>query len=812
MACSLKEPPRTAWSPVGQVAPLALAAVISSAVNAADQSFASNPKPPPAAALQAGSGAATERLLPLEVTVNGAKGGTWLLVEKLGALYAPLDAFEEWRVQVDPTAQAISYRGTEYLPLSSIPGYGAKVDFGNQSVALTFSPQAFAATRLRTQVDKKPVLSAVMPSLFLNYDLSYTALAPRGASTTKDLGVLAEAGFSNSWGVLLSSFAGRNLTGEPNAATSRGWMRLETTFAKDLPARNQTLRIGDASTRPGMWGRSVYFGGAQWGTNFALTPGFITQPLPVLSGVSAAPSTVELYVNDVLRQVSTVPTGPFAIDNFPALTGGGDARLVVRDLLGRETVINQPFFTSSELLAQGLNDWSVEAGVLRYDLGVRRDVYRHGFASGIWRHGVTPGVTFETRAEAARQSWNAGFGGVVALPWHVLGKGAYAVSRHDQLGGGRQWMLGLERQSLRTGAFLQAQGASVNFRQLGQELTVLPTKLQVAGNFSYATEKTGTFGIGFASVRPFQRERVLTLSANYSVRIGQRSNLTVSASRALNGASGSSIGVTLVVPLDNSRVVSASAVARDGQQDLYLTATQNATGDGGLSWRTLGGQQQGQARAEGGAYYGGRYGFLSGDLAVSERQSALRVGAVGGAIFADGHLFTTRRLDSSFAVAEVKGYGNVGIGLGSNVLTHTDANGLALVPRMAPYQNNSIRLDPTELPISAEIDSIEQTVVPGWRSGVKVVFPVRSGRAALLNIVFDDGEPAPAGAVVRIDAEKEEFYVARRGQAFVTGLQPASRLRLTWNQKQCQFEVKLPPQSDDEIARLGPLLCTGVAR
>jgi outer membrane usher protein len=768
--------------------------------------------PPPAAALQAGTGASTARLLPLEVTVNGAKSGTWLLVENLGELYAPRDAFEEWRLRVDPAAVPLTFRGTEYLPLSAIPGYGAKVNFGNQSVELTFSPQAFAATRLTAEVNKKPVLSPVMPSFFANYDLNYSAVAPRGATTVKDLGMLSELGFSNAWGVLTSSYAGRNLTKEDTPGAPRGWVRLETTFTRDLPAHNQTLRLGDTSTRPGMWGRSVYFAGAQWGSNFGLTPGFISQPLPILSGVSAAPSTVELYVNDVLRQVSTVPTGPFAIDNFPALTGGGDARLVVRDLLGRETVISQPFFTSSQLLAKGLNDWSVEAGRLRLDLGTASAHYGQRFGSGIWRRGFSNALTLEGRTEATGDSQNIGMGAVTGLPWAILGKGALVASRHKTLGSGHQWLVGLERQSLRSGAYLQVQGASINSRQLGQDVAALPTKLQVAGNYSYTTDKLGTFGFGFASVSRYQADRVFTVSANYSVRIGQRASMTVTASRAVAGASGNSIGVNLVIPLEKNRVVTASATARSGQQDFYVTASQGPQQDSALGWRTLAGRQQGQAHAEGGLYYTGRYGGLTGDVSTSSSQTALRLGATGGMVFAERHLFVTRRLDDSFAIAEVAGHANVGVGLGSNVLTHTDSAGIALVPRMSAYQSNSIRIDPTELPISAEIDSIEQTVVPAWRSGVKVVFPVRSGRGALIKILFDDGEPAPAGAVVGIESDKQEFYVARRGEAFVTGLQPENRLTLHWNNQKCSFDLKLGPNAPDEIARVGPLSCKGIKR
>jgi outer membrane usher protein len=149
-------------------------------------------------------------------------------------------------------------------------------------------------------------------------------------------------------------------------------------------------------------------------------------------------------------------------------------------------------------------------------------------------------------------------------------------------------------------------------------------------------------------------------------------------------------------------------------------------------------------------YYLGRYGNLAADASTSRDQSTLRLGANGGVVLADGHLFATRRVDDSFAVAEVAGYGNVGIGLGSNVLTRTDAGGTALIPRLMAYQENSVRIDPRELPVSAEIDSIEQIAVPAWRSGVKVVFPVRSGRgAAGRSCLTTGGRLSPGGSANR---------------------------------------------------------------
>ncbi|MEO7344729.1 MAG: fimbria/pilus outer membrane usher protein, partial [Methylotenera sp.] len=224
------------------------------------------------------------------------------------------------------------------------------------------------------------------------------------------------------------------------------------------------------------------------------------------------------------------------------------------------------------------------------------------------------------------------------------------------------------------------------------------------------------------------------------------------------------------------------------------------------------GQQQNHNREEAGAYYYGRYGTLTGDISTTPDQTAVRLGANGGLIAVDGHVFATQRLTDSFALAEVKDYGNIGVGIGNNMLTKTDVKGIALIPRLSAYQSNSIRLDPQDLPVSAELDSIERDVVPAWRSGVKVSFPVRSGRGALLKIQLEDGEPAPAGAIVQIEDDKQEFYVARRGEAFVTGLQATNHILLNWKEQQCKFNVTLPPEKPDEIPRLGPLLCKGITR
>jgi outer membrane usher protein len=115
-----------------------------------------------------------DKTLPMAVTVNGAKSGTWLFIERAGALYVQRDALEEWRIILDADTKPIVFRGQKFWPLDAVPGYKEKINFANQSVDLLFSPKSFTAIRLANEVSKQLVISPTLPSVFFNYDLSYS--------------------------------------------------------------------------------------------------------------------------------------------------------------------------------------------------------------------------------------------------------------------------------------------------------------------------------------------------------------------------------------------------------------------------------------------------------------------------------------------------------------------------------------------------------------------------------------------------------------------------------------------------------------
>jgi outer membrane usher protein len=160
----------------------------------------------------------------------------------------------------------------------------------------------------------------------------------------------------------------------------------------------------------------VRFGGLQYATNFGTDPGFVTFPLPAIGGLAEQDAVVDVLIDNLARVSGEVPTGPFAVDNLPVVTGAGEVQLRVTDLLGRERLVTQPYYVSSRLLKPGLHDFSYELGFEREDFAAKSFAYGEPLASTTHRYGLTDRLTAEAHAEAEPD-----LQGVVAGGSYLLG-------------------------------------------------------------------------------------------------------------------------------------------------------------------------------------------------------------------------------------------------------------------------------------------------------------------------------------------------------------------------------------------------------
>jgi outer membrane usher protein len=747
-----------------------------------------------AAEQAAAARAETPEELWLAVSINRQDPVVTLLLRANGRLFARRGDFERWRLRL-PQTMPLWHGGEAYYALDALPGIVRELDASSQTLAIQ-APAALFSPTSRFSRASLPAPTLSPPGAFLNYDF----VAQRIMGQTH-LDGLIELGAFNGAGVGTATALARDLEGRARL------IRLETTWTRDAPGALASLRAGDAVSRSGAWSLPVRFGGVQWATNFAVRPGFVTFPLPAMSGESALPSTVDLFINDALRGRETLPPGPFTLPSLPVITGEGELRVVVRDLLGREQMLSERYYASPRLLRPGLTDFAYQAGFLRSNFGIESNDYGHAFAATAYRTGLSERFTGELSAELLREQQTAGASGTFL--WNQLGVFTLsAAGSHSDRGNGALSSVEFERQSRSFSMNLRTQAASADFAQLG-----MPPELRAPIRISEAragfpVPGAGTVGLGYVERQHRDRPDVRLANLSYQMKVGPGS-LLFSAFRleSIDGMRRTerALAVTFTMPLDARTSASAGAVHQAGRGYGTIQVQRNLPAGEGMGYRLLARSGTGEL-VQGGVSVQSAIGTYTAEAANSQSDMAYRLGATGGLAWLDGRAFLMRRLSDSFALVRVGEYAGVQVYADNQPVARTDAQGSALVPRLRAYDRNLLRIEQADLPLDTEIGAIEREAVPYYRSGLVVSFPVRPARGALLRLVLENGKTPPPGAQVRIEDGTESFPVGLNGEVYLTGLAATHRARAEWNGRRCAFEVSAP-QNGEPVPHLGTVLC-----
>jgi len=739
------------------------------------------------------------------IKVNGQDMGVGqMLYSNLGGYFARAEDFESWGLN-QANSIPISFRNEGYYPLGDVRGAKVNFDKANQALLLEFDSLAFRPTTFTSQTE------SLLPSPpetggYVNYDLFGTNGSSPFLNQTRLNGQF-EAGVFNRLGTGFSSFSGQNLYNNSRDANAR-LIRLETNWIRDFAEEKQSLRFGDNTGRSGVWGRPVKYGGFQFGTNFATQPGFVTVPLPKFSGEASLPSTAEVYLNGFRQSSQVLTPGPFLLNNIPFIMGSGEARLVVRDMMGRDQIITQPFYITPAMLRPGIDDYTIEMGFIRNNFGIDNATYGRPMAIGTQRKGFSDKLTAEWRAEALLDQQTAGISATYIPPIPIALTAAVAVSNSAR-GSGDFLLLGLDRQAFKGVNFgLRSQFASNHFTQIGSGL--LGQSKQYSATLGFPS-KMGSFGFGYVYMRNVNPLRSEFLTASYSKMMGRKVSLGLSATTSLSGSPNTMMNLFLAYPLDNGMSASSNFSSQQhGKVNGSVQIQKNIPVGIGpqLGFRTLAGGGQGQ-REEAGVTLRTDYGAYALDAGRMPGQTSYRISANGSVSFMDGKFFFSKRLYDSFSVAQVSGYPDVPVYLNGQLAARTDSHGYAILPGLMSYQKNRISINTDDLPLDAQIERTEVAVVPRYHSGVSLKFSVELTIGALVKLVAENGEPLPNGTLLIIEGISEEFQVALQGEAYLTGINKKNRVKATWNNQSCDMEVNLP-ENPGPLPHIGPIVCKGI--
>jgi len=781
---------------------------------------------PSAAAAQRSAAATAEALagtpLYLEVSINGQPTQTVASFYPLdGKLYADLD---------DLRQLGLDTAGLEHLPglrsirldrarageaqlvaLEQVPGLHYRYDAARQTIELLAGAQLVRPNQIGSR-SGAAVQASSDTGLVLNYDAFLQSDPQHGANT--NLSLANEERLFSGYGVLVNDGVARAGSGHS------GYIRLDSAWHNDDPQALTTMQAGDAISSALSWSRAVRLGGFQYRRNFALRPDLITFPLPTLSGSAAVPSSVDLYINNVRQFSSEVPSGPFVINNPVALTGSGQARLVVRDELGREVSTTLPLYVDNRMVAAGLSSWSAEGGFLRRNFGLRS--FDYGGApsgSGSWRYGWSDALTVEAHGEAAAGLYNAGTGGLLRLgQWGVIN-----AAGSGDAGGGVQAALGYQLVLPRFSFVAQTTRNYDHYRDLAAIGGAPPPRIFDQVSVSLPLLRTQSLGLSYIHSRTAASpgpggtastgnvSRIASLG--YTAQLLRWCSLYANAYHSFDSSHGQGYSLGLSIDLGQRTVGFLSGGRSQGSDSYNASLIRTADYNGGWEWGLQDAENgRGNYSRLARAGYLGRYGELSAAAQDDRQQTLLSLEAAGGLIYMDRTFEPSRRIYDSFALVSTDGVAGIPVLNENRVMGNTDRSGHLLLPDLNSYQRNHLAIDSLVLPADASIPVDHVEVVPRSQSGALAHFVVRRYTAATVILVDEAGKPLPSGTLLHHRESGQDFVVGYDGQAFIENLDTHNHLSAhnddPHRRVDCaaQFDYAAPP-ADRSLPTIGPLRC-----
>jgi outer membrane usher protein len=737
------------------------------------------------------------------VTINGQNLEESIVVlrDAAGVIWILAEDFAQMRLE-SPSVPSLLIEGRNYLPVTALPDSYWRFETTTSTLIIDAASRSFQGQALRAADRVGSKLDEVASGAFLNYLLSGENVESRLTS-----GASLELGVFSRLGVLTSTQVIRR---QGREATQN--LRLDTTLQRDFPDRLQTLMLGDAISDGGSWGTSLRFAGVRFARNFAIRPDLVTTPMLTALGSAVVPSSVDVFVNgqQVVNEQSVEP-GPFSIANLPGIAGAGQINVVVRDALGAEQVITQPFYSSSTLLAKGLHQYAFSIGKIRKDYAFSSFDYGTLLGSASYRRGLSDRHTLETHAE-----WVSGVATAAGVEL-VSQLGNLGVASLRLAAGGGQgrsgWLkgIGIERQSSQWSFSLATLQADRGFRRAADvEASSFRERSRWVGQVGMNMRRVGTVSMVVAQ-RSFFGDAPTTESfgLTHTKQLGRRGSLATSITRTLGAQGGTYGSLTYSASLGTRHSLESSIESRDlgtgeREEEMRVTASKAVPVGTGSGWRV--------AATQAGSY----------DVAWQQRLSALEVEAqvaknfgragqglrVRGALSMLGReVRAARTIEGSFALVDIDGIPNIPVYVDNQLVTKTNARGRALLHNLQAYEVNRISIEADDLPLNTEIRSRTVAINPAYRSGVIARFAIRQIKPATFRLVLEDNQPVRSGALVKMNGE--EFGVALDGLTYITNLGEEKNGVVEWTGGSCTFELPELPV-DEDLPDLGDILCQQV--
>lgn len=706
-----------------------------------------------------------------------------------------------------------------------IPQSTADFDFNRQQLSLVFPPQAML-----------PVLKGIAPetlwddgisALMLGWDASTQHSEYRGPWTYR-----SDSSYVRLQpGLNLGPWRLRNAsTWQKNSSQPGKWQSAWTYAERGINSLKSRLTLGESYTTGNVFD-SVPFRGVMLASDENMVPSDQRDFAPVVRGIARTQARVEVKQNGYTMTSTTVPAGPFEINDLPSVGSNGDLQVTVLESDGSRQEFTVPYNVPAVALRRGYLKYSVAGGQYR--------------------------PSADNVETAPVMSAELAYG----LPWNLTGYGGVQTAEHYQAGSaGLGLMLGawgavsVDMTQARSQRYAQDWQNGQRWRLRYSNTLDTGTSVSMASE-EYATEGYGglseTLGTwcdshsgcdrygSYSSLR--QRNRT---SVYISQPLGGMGTLSLNGSRQTyhnDRTSNSSWGAGYSTSLwraylslnwfRNQNTDSRGRQWNDTMTSLYVSLplgggisespvyasyqmNNRANGekshelgmygdvsDRRLHWEVRERYRDGPGKDKAGSAlyldYRGTYGELTGNYNHSRYSRQSGAGLRGSLVVTGDGVTSGQPTGDTLALVEAPGVSGVPVGGWPGV--RTDFRGYTVLGYLSPYQKNEISIDPSMLPDDAALAKTSVSVVPTKGAVVKAAFRTSVGKRLLLTLTRADGTPVPFGAVSSVDGhDGSSGITGDKGRVYLTGMPDKGEVTVRWGQGQsqhCTAAVQVPDEA-----------------
>ncbi|MBK0000358.1 fimbrial biogenesis usher protein [Erwinia sp. S38] len=727
-----------------------------------------------------------------------------------------------------------------------IPDATSRFDVGQQRLHLTI-PQAFMGGHARGYIPPEMWDNGINAGL-LNYNFTGNSVHNTNGGNSNYAYLNLQSGLNiGAWRLRDNTTWSYSSSGSSNSNENK-WQHVNTWLERDITSWRSRLTLGDSYSNSDIFD-GINFRGLQLASDDNMLPDSQRGFAPSVHGIARGTAQVSIKQNGYEIYHSTVPPGPFTINDLYAAGSGGDLQVTIKEADGSSQVFTVPYSSVPILQREGRTRYSFTAG--EYRSGNDQQENPH-FVQGTLLHGLASGFTIYGGAQLADRyrAFNFGVGKNMgefgALSLDVTQANATLPDDSDRQG-----------QSIR---FLYNKSLS----ETGTNFQLVGYRYSTRGFFSFADttyNRMSGYNVetqdGIVEMKPvFSDYYNLAYSKRGKVQASITQQLGRTATAYLSGSHQTywgtdgadeqlQLGVNTAVDdinwtLSYSLTKNAWQQGRDqmlalnvsipfshwmrsDSQSAWRNASASYSMSNDLNGRTTSlaglygtvlednnlsysmqtgyaGGGNGSSGSNGYAALNYRGGHANANVGYSRSENIDQVyyGMSGGVLAHANGVTLSQPMNDTVVLIKAPGAGNVKVENQTGV--RTDSRGYAVLPYATDYRENRIALNTNSLADNIELNDAVATVVPTHGAIVRAEFKAQVGMKLLMTLTYK-GKPVPFGAMASSADGQNSSIVADGGQVYLSGMQAAGKVLVKWGDgadASCQADYRVAKEDQDQ--------------